>query len=98
MEYTSDIRTRVVTKQAGTNTSVNYEVLNPTGQAVTVINGTIFKENVRIGRLNVDIASDSSYISIEHFAQLTHAERKETLSAISDHIESILTEPAEPTK
>ena len=95
MEYISDIRTRAVTKQAGTNTSVRYEVLNPTGKAVTVINGTIFKDNVRIGRLNVDIPSDSSYISFENFATLTHAERKELLSTVSDHIESILTEPAE---
>ena len=93
MEYISDIRTRAVTKQAGTNTSVSYEVLNPTGKAVT--NGTIFKDNVRIGRLNVDIPSDSSYISFENFATLTHAERKELLSTVSDHIESILTEPAE---
>ena len=85
MEYISDIRTRAVTKQAGTNTSVSYEVLNPTGKAVTVINGTIFK----------DIPSDSSYISFENFATLTHAERKELLSTVSDHIESILTEPAE---
>lgn len=95
MEYISDIRTRQVTKQAGTNASVAYEVLNPTGQPVTIINGTIFKENNRIGRLNVDVASDTAYISFEQFATLTHAERKEALSAISDHFESILTEPAQ---
>lgn len=95
MEYISDIRTRTVTKQAGANTSVSYEVLNPTGQAVTVINGTIFKDNVRIGRLNVDISSNSSYISFETFSTLTHSERKELLSTVSDHIESILTEPIE---
>ncbi|MCD7849245.1 MAG: hypothetical protein LUH63_05615 [Parabacteroides sp.] len=95
MEYSSDIRTRVVAKQAGTNASVGYEVLNPTGQPVTVINGTISKENIRIGRLNVDVASDTAYISFEQFSKLTHAERKEALAAISDHFESILTEPAE---
>lgn len=95
MEYISDIRTREVTNQAGTNASVNYEVLNPTGQPVTVINGTLFKGNDRVGRLNVDVASDTAYISFEHFATLTHAERKEALSAISDHFESILTESAQ---
>lgn len=98
MEYISDIRTRTVSKPAGANTSVSYEVLNPTGKAVTVINGTTFKDNVRIGRLNVDVPSDTSYISFEHFATLTHAERKELLSSVSDHIESILTEPTEPVE
>lgn len=95
MEYASDIRTRVVTQAAGAKVSVSYEVLNPTGEAVTVINGTISKDNVRIGRLNVDVMSNTSYISLEKFASLTHAERKEALSAISDHIEAILTEPAQ---
>ena len=95
IEYISDIRERRVVKPAGDNVSVAYEVKNQTGQPVNLINGTVNKDAIRIGVLNVDVVSNTAYISLENFAALDHAARKAALSAISDHIEAIQTEPVE---
>lgn len=95
IEYISDIRERRVVKAAGDNVSVAYEVKNQTGQPVNLINGTVSKDAVRIAVLNVDITSNTAYISLENFAALNHIARKTALSAISDHIQAILTEPVE---
>lgn len=95
IEYISDIRERRVVKPAGDNVSVAYEVKNQTGQPVNLINGTVSKDAVRIGVLNVDVTSNTAYISLENFTALDHAARKTALSAISDHLEAILTEPVE---
>lgn len=96
MGYTSDIRERKKTEQIDTGLSVSYEVRQQTGNPVNLINGILNKETERIARLNVDIRSDTAYISIEKFSALSHSERKTVLSTISDHIEAILTEPLEP--
>lgn len=95
MDYISDIRRRESTISISETLSVAYSVSQPTGQPVTHINGTILKSAQRIGTINVDVASNGAYISIENFSSLSHAERKTVLSAISDHLESILTEPVE---
>lgn len=95
IEYLSDTRERKVVKPAGDNVSVAYEVKNQTGRPVNLINGTMNKDAGRIGVLNVDITSDTAYFSLERFSALDHAARKAALSAISDHLEAILTEPVE---
>ena len=96
MGYTSDIRERKKTEQIDTGLSVAYEVRQQTGSPVNLIYGVLNKETERIARLNVDIRSDTAYISIEKFSAISHIERKNILSAISDHIEAILTESSEP--
>lgn len=96
MEYTSDIRRRETIVEINSTLSANYTISQPTGQPVSHINGTLLQNAKRIGTINVDIASNSSYVSLEQFTVLNHADRKTALSAISDHIEAILTEPVEP--
>lgn len=95
MNYTSDIRKRITSKKVGENVTIDYEVTNNSGQPVHDIDGKISKDAQRIGRLNVDVTGNSAYISLEKFGTLTHSERKAVLSAISEHIEEILTAPVE---
>lgn len=95
MNYTSDIRKRITSKKVGENVTIDYEVTNNSGQPVHDIDGKISKDAQRIGRLNVDVTGNSAYISLEKVGALTHPERKAVLSAISEHIEEILTAPVE---
>lgn len=99
MQYSLDTRRRETTISINETLSISYAVSQPTGQPVSHINATILQNAQRIGTINVDIASNSGYISIENFAALNHADRKTVLSAIPDHLEAILTEPVEvPTE
>lgn len=95
MNYSSDIRSRKTSKNIGENTSVDYDVTNTTGQPVREIDGSIRKNAERVGRLNINISGDNAYICLEKFSSLSHQERKEVLSAISGHLEEILTGPIE---
>lgn len=98
MNYNSDVRRRESTITVNDTLAVNYAVSQSTGQPVSHINATILQSAQRIGTVNVDIVSNLCYISLENFSTLSHADRKTLVSAISDHLEAILTEPVEPAE